>query len=71
MEVIFYSRLSPDTLYFPIQVLGLSMDGKANLSRSAATIFREQPNASFVPLELWWSEGRRDYQNVASKASRY
>ena len=22
-------------------------------------------------MELWWSEGRRDYQNVASKASRY
>ena len=53
------------------EVLGLSMDGTANISQIAATIFETPPNKSYVPMELWWSEGRSDYQNVASEASRY
>ena len=52
-------------------VVGCSVDEQYNLSAIPARIFAEPPNASYVPMDLYWSEKRKDYQNVASIASRH
>jgi hypothetical protein len=52
-------------------VVGCSVDEKFNLSTVPARIFKNPPNASYVPMDLYWSEKRKDYQNVASEATRH
>lgn len=36
--------------------------GPAHLGHVAATIFKEQINSSYVPLDVFWNEKRKDYQ---------
>ena len=54
-----------------VEVLAQSLDGKTNLSSVAATIFKTPPNASYVPMGLYWSEARKDMQNVATELAHH
>ena len=53
------------------EVRARSLGSATNLSAVAATIFAKPPNSSYVPMDLFWSAGRKDFQNVASAASRH
>ena len=54
-----------------VEVLAQSLDGTTNLSSVAATIFKTPPNASYVPMGLYWSDVRKDVQNVATEAAHH